>query len=136
MFDFTNMTKALTDENRLRILMALRGRELCVCQITAFLDLAPSTVSKHLSVLRQARLIESQKHGKWVYYRVAQEPENKLVFDALSFVNSHLQNDPRISADEEHVAEILTREEFLCAGMDIMEKESLHSPELHSLDAE
>ena len=70
MFDFPTTCRALADENRIRILMALRGRQLCVCQVTAFLDLAPSTTSKHLSILRQARLIESNKQGRWVYYRL------------------------------------------------------------------
>lgn len=73
MFDFLTTCRALADENRIRILMALRGRQLCVCQVTAFLDLAPSTTSKHLSILRQARLIESNKQGRWVYYRLADD---------------------------------------------------------------
>ena len=63
MFDFLTTCRALADENRIRILMALRGRQLCVCQVTAFLDLAPSTTSKHLSILRQARLIESNNRA-------------------------------------------------------------------------
>ena len=51
--------KAISDSNRLRALIALNGKELCVCQITELLQLAPSTVSKHLSILKQARLVES-----------------------------------------------------------------------------
>jgi len=51
MFEFMNITKALADENRVRILMALNGRdELCVCQLIDMLQLAPSTVSKHLFI--------------------------------------------------------------------------------------
>ena len=46
-----NITKALADEHRLRVLLALRGGELCACQITELFGLAPSTMSKHLSVL-------------------------------------------------------------------------------------
>ena len=61
MFEFLNITKALAEENRVRILMALEVEELCVCQITELLELAPSTVSKHMSVLRQARLVEGRK---------------------------------------------------------------------------
>ncbi len=49
--------KALADENRVRILMAVLGRELCVCQIVELLGLAQSTVSKHMSILHQARLV-------------------------------------------------------------------------------
>lgn len=62
--------KALSDETRLRMLLALRQkRELCVCQLVALLELAPSTVSKHLSVLHAARLLERRKEGRWIHYR-------------------------------------------------------------------
>ena len=54
------ITKALSDANRVRVLMGLTTGELCVCQIIEMLSLAPSTVSKHMSVLRQARLVESR----------------------------------------------------------------------------
>ena len=67
MFDFMNITEALADENRVRILMALDQRELCVCQIIDLLQLSPSTVSKHLSILRNARLINSRKAGRWIF---------------------------------------------------------------------
>ena len=65
------MFKALGDDNRLRIVLALREQELCVCQIVALLELANSTVSQHLTILRHAGLIESHKHGRWVYYRLS-----------------------------------------------------------------
>ena len=66
-------TKALADENRIRILGVLSGRELCVCQLIELLCLAPSTVSKHLSILKNARLIDSRKQGRWMYYRLADQ---------------------------------------------------------------
>ncbi|MCC6262140.1 MAG: winged helix-turn-helix transcriptional regulator [Bryobacterales bacterium] len=65
--------KALSDENRLRAVLACGGQELCVCQITELLQLAPSTVSKHMSILRQADLVESRKDGRWIYYRLSTE---------------------------------------------------------------
>lgn len=137
MLDFLNITKALTDENRLRILMALRNRELCVCQVTAFLDLAPSTTSKHLSVLRQARLIESAKHGKWVYYRLADaEHASPAVRDALKLALDSLAAHPVILRDEEHFAEIVRREGGLRFASNEEEKECMHSPEIHSLEQE
>ncbi|MDR2826329.1 MAG: metalloregulator ArsR/SmtB family transcription factor, partial [Deltaproteobacteria bacterium] len=125
-------------ENRLRILMALRNRELCVCQVTAMLDLAPSTTSKHLSVLRQARLIESAKHGKWVYYRLAEaQAENnrigRMVKDALDLMRGNLAGHPAILRDEKRFAEILKQEDILCAGLDESEKNCMHSLEIHSL---
>lgn len=62
--------KALGHPARLRILAMLRGGELCVCQITAILGLAASTVSAHLAELRRAGLVEEQKEGRWVRYRL------------------------------------------------------------------
>ena len=113
MFDFLTTCRALADENRIRILMALRGRQLCVCQVTAFLDLAPSTTSKHLSILRQARLIESNKQGRWVYYRLADDSPR-----------------PNIE-DEARIAEILRAEE--ACGFGHGESDCFHSLEVHSL---
>jgi len=62
-----NLTKALADESRVRAVLALRQGELCVCQITELFGFAPSTVSKHLSILFQANLVESRKDGRWIY---------------------------------------------------------------------
>ncbi len=73
MREIMDVLKALADETRLRALYALRGGELCVCQLIALLDLAPSTVSKHLTILRAARLVESRKEGRWMYYRLSRE---------------------------------------------------------------
>ncbi|MBI3460389.1 winged helix-turn-helix transcriptional regulator [Candidatus Acetothermia bacterium] len=61
MREIVTITKALANEVRLRILMLLSEGELCACQIIEVLDLAPSTVSKHLSILHQARLVDARK---------------------------------------------------------------------------
>ncbi|MEP0813912.1 MAG: winged helix-turn-helix transcriptional regulator [bacterium] len=71
MKELTKIAAALSDEGRVRIVLALAGRELCVCQMVELLDLAPSTVSKHISILRGAGLIEPRKDGRWVFYRLA-----------------------------------------------------------------
>lgn len=75
----TQTTQALADESRLRILGLLATEsvaagELCVCQIIDVLGLAPSTISKHLALLRQADLIEGRKEGRWMHYRLAPPP--------------------------------------------------------------
>lgn len=132
MFDFLAICRALSDENRIRILMALRERELCVCQITAFLDLAPSTTSKHLSILRQARLIESTKHGRWVYYRLAGERAPKVVREAVVWLVTALEGIPAIMNDERRILKILQMEIESGLGDDVCEGH--HSLELHSLD--
>ena len=64
--------KALSDAHRVRVLAALRDRrELCVCQITELLGLATATVSRHMSLLQAAQLVDSRKEGRWVYYRLS-----------------------------------------------------------------
>ncbi len=70
---FTNLIKALSDSNRVRALLALKPGELCVCQLIELLELAPSTVSKHMSILKQAKLVQSRKAGRWIYYSIAND---------------------------------------------------------------
>lgn len=113
MFDTVTIIKALSDENRLRIIMALRGKELCVCTLTELLDLAPSTTSKHLSILKQARLIESVKDGKFVYYRLA-GPDSQnynLAGPALSWLIESLKDRQQVQTDEAMLNEIIKRGE-------------------------
>lgn len=97
--------KALADENRVRILMALRERELCVCEIIEFLGLAPSTVSKHLSILYQAGLLESRKDGRWVYYQLAGNDINPVASNAITWITHCLKQDRVIVEDDRHIKE-------------------------------
>ncbi|MEI6195647.1 MAG: metalloregulator ArsR/SmtB family transcription factor, partial [Verrucomicrobiota bacterium] len=87
MREFMAITKALSDPNRVRILLALRQGELCVCQITGLFGFAPSTVSKHLSILHHAHLILSRKSERWVYYRLADTAAPVAVREALDWVH-------------------------------------------------
>jgi DNA-binding transcriptional ArsR family regulator len=91
MDEFLSITAALADENRVRALLALRGGELCLCQVVELLRLAPSTVSKHLSILKQAGLVHARKEGRWMYYRLPDEQRDDVpppVRQALEFVTS------------------------------------------------
>ena len=116
MFELLNITKALAEENRLRILLALDGQELCVCQLIELLELAPSTVSKHMSVLRQARLVNGRKEGRWMYYRLAGENAPVTVTQALNWVKISLAEDGRIFEDAERLKQILKIDrEVLCS---------------------
>ena len=115
MFEFLNITKALAEENRLRILLALENRELCVCQIIELLQLAPSTVSRHMSVLRQARLVDGRKDGRWTYYRLASSDAHPEARDALAWVRKSLLKDSKIQRDAKRLEEILKIDrEALC----------------------
>ncbi len=108
MFSFMTITKALADENRVRVLAALNGRELCVCQIIDLLQLAPSTVSKHLSILRQARLLEVRKNGRWMYYRLNEKNPPAAVASALDWVIGSVGSEPVVREDDRRLSEILS----------------------------
>lgn len=91
--------KALGDRNRLRIVKMLEVKAMCVCEITAVLNLAPSTVSKHLSLLHDAGLIEDQKDGKWVNYSLPQKGWIPWVSEMLKLLRRSLEDDPEILED-------------------------------------
>ena len=133
--NFMNITKALSDENRVRILMALRTHSFCVCEITAFLDLSPSTTSKHLSILKQARLIEARKEGKWVYYRLAVSPESYGVAkEAIEWIGRSVADCPEIRDDEARIQEILENERGKIRADGSETTDEFHSLAIHSLE--
>jgi len=90
MKDIIAIAKALSDENRVKALALLCNREICVCQIVAFLKLAPSTVSKHMSILKAAGLVISRKDERWQYYRLAKKDAGPAVADILNWLIRHL----------------------------------------------
>ncbi|TWT36217.1 hypothetical protein KOR34_11180 [Posidoniimonas corsicana] len=115
MRDLLAITKALADENRLRALGLLRGQELCLCQVVEVLGLASSTVSKHMSILHQARLVESRKQGRWAYFRLADDDAPGEALQALELVLASLQQDKQAKADQRALKAVLKLEpEELC----------------------
>jgi len=107
MRDFMAITKALSDPNRVRILLALRKGELCVCQITELFNFAPSTISKHLSVLHRANLILSRKSERWVYYRLPEKFTSVAVRKAIDWTHHSLAETKEAAADAKKLKQIL-----------------------------
>ena len=105
--DLMRVTKALADPTRVRALLALRQGELCVCQLTALFDLAPSTMSRHLSILHQAGLVESRKQGRWIYYRLPGAPAPACAREALAWAQRALASSPEAAADARQLKTIL-----------------------------
>jgi DNA-binding transcriptional ArsR family regulator len=108
MRDLLLVIKALADENRLRILLALQRQELCVCQIVELLGLAQSTVSKHLSILHQARLIDGRKEARWMFYRACDENAPAVAREVAAIVTRLLADDLKARADAQRLEQILT----------------------------
>jgi len=92
-----HVTKALADAQRVRVLMMLKDGELCVCQIVEVLQLAMSTVSKHLSILEKAGLVNARKEGRWMYYRRPSKKHHAQ--PVLSWLDASLCDDTDIRAD-------------------------------------
>ncbi len=98
--------KALSDEGRVRALTALSGGELCLCHLIELLGLAPSTVSRHMTVLYQAGLVEMRKDGRWNYYRPAGDSGPPIVRAAAMMLEDALKKDPVIRADSKRLKSI------------------------------
>lgn len=101
------VTKALSDGQRVRALMMLRGGELCVCRLVEVLALAPSTVSKHLSILSEADLVEVRKEGRWAYYRLPQGEARKAVRPVLKWLEEKVGRTDAVLCDGKKLAKIL-----------------------------
>jgi len=83
--------KALADPTRVAIVNRLSTTEaVCVCDLTSAFELSQPTISHHLRILRDAGLVESERHGTWAYYR--------LVPDAIDNLRAALGADERTPA--------------------------------------
>ncbi|SFY49120.1 ArsR/SmtB family transcription factor [Streptomyces sp. F-1] len=79
--ELAKVFKALGDPVRLRLLSMIASRaggEICVCDLTPAFDLSQPTISHHLKLLRQAGLIDGERRGTWVYYRLLPETTDRL----------------------------------------------------------
>jgi DNA-binding transcriptional ArsR family regulator len=107
MRELMKITKALADENRIRVLLALRKGELCACQITELFDLAASTMSKHLSILYHAGLVDSRKDGRWIYYRLPDRKAPATVKKAIDWISKAAEDQPRVQEDADRLKKIV-----------------------------
>ena len=102
----TKLFKALSDPNRLRILKMLQSKSLCVCEITDVLKLATSTVSKHLSILKDGGFILEQKDGKWVNYLINPRPCDPRISSLISTLDFWISDDQLIISDKQKVQKV------------------------------
>jgi len=110
MKNYSEMFKSLGDENRLRIFLMLAERPMCVCEINAILNIALSTISAHLKNLKYARLIEDSKDGRWVVYKLA---DNPFAHDLLNILKLYLKENEKYSGDIKKVKKI-DRRNLVC----------------------
>ena len=91
--------KALGDENRFRIMMMLRERPLCSCEMLEVLDIAGGTLSAHLKILKEAGLLSQDKKGRWIQCSIAGEDSRTL----LEFLADRVSSPDIFDSDSEFV---------------------------------
>ena len=77
MRDLVKVLKAVADQNRLRIFKILQHKKMCVCELAAALGITMPSVSRHLSLMKDAGLIEDERDGIWTNYMLCEEKVNK-----------------------------------------------------------
>jgi ArsR family transcriptional regulator len=112
MKDFVRVMKALSDPNRVKIVKMLQQKKLCVCEIQAALQVAQPTVSKHLKILENAGLVDSQKDGLWVNYHLTDGRSSPFVATLLGNLRHWLEADPDVLRLREKLPSI--RREDVC----------------------
>lgn len=107
--------KGLGDPTRLRVIRLLDHGELCVCDLMAALDMPQSTVSRHMSFLRNAQWVNSRRKGKWVYYSLA-EPADEIQSLVLQVLRQNLSALSQARRDYSRLLDHLaTKTETHCA---------------------
>ncbi|HEX3048389.1 MAG TPA: metalloregulator ArsR/SmtB family transcription factor [Bacillota bacterium] len=86
--ELVKVLKALGDENRVRILNLLRKRNMCVCELETVLNITQSNVSRHLLKLKEADIIDFEKQGLYVFYKI-----NEPILEQYSFIQNILNRE-------------------------------------------
>ncbi len=108
-------TRALADSTRLRLLVLLQNRiELCVCDLTEALVLPQPKVSRHLSILRAAGLLQDRRSGLWIHYRV--HPDTPAwALDALTAIAKGCADEPPFAQDRARLLGLTSRLTGACS---------------------
>lgn len=112
MKDFIQVMKAVSDPNRVKVLKMLQNKSMCVCEMQAALQIAQSSVSKHLKLLEDSGLVGSKKDGLWVNYYLTDGSSSPYAAVVLGNLRHWLENNPEVSELVKRLPEI--RREEVC----------------------
>ena len=99
MRELIKVLKAVSDKNRMRILKMLEKKKMCVCELAAVLEIKQPSVSKHLSILKNAGLIQDERNAQWIDYSLCKEKINKYAPDIQTSIENWLKDDAIIKRD-------------------------------------
>lgn len=96
-----DLFRAIGEENRLRILNLLANRgDICVCNLVRILGAPQGRISRHLSALRHAGLVQQRREGTWILYSLA-KPESPIESSLMRLMKRDFPKDPTLVADLE-----------------------------------
>ena len=128
---FNEVFKALGDQTRLRILnlFVQSSKKICVCEMVDALHLPQYHISRHLTVLRNAGLLETTRQGTWIYYDLVQKPEGCMK-DLYKLIKKHFEHE--YTDDIKRLTDRLAlREDGACVlGYSIYEKPVADKPKV------
>ncbi len=96
MRDFTKVMKALSDRNRVKIIKMLQHKMMCVCELQEALQIAQSSVSKHLKILEEAGLVDYKKDGLWVNYYLTEGMKSPYASSIMGNLRHWLEDEPEV----------------------------------------
>ena len=99
MKEMVKVFKAVADPNRIRILKMLQLKKMWVCELSAVLGITQPSVSRHLSMLRDAGLVKDERDSQWINYQLCEEKVNKYAPVIMGNIRKWINEDPRISRD-------------------------------------
>lgn len=98
MKELINVFKILSDETRLRIIILLAQKELCVCELSYILEVSQPNISKNLSKLREMNLVTSERKEKFIFYKL--KNENKILTSIVRDVLDNFEDYPELVIDQ------------------------------------
>ena len=113
MRELVKVFKAIADKNRIRILKMLQHKKMCVCELAAVLGISQPSVSRHLSLMRDAGLVKDERNGPWIDYGLCEENINHYSPVIQSHLKEWINDDTQVKKDLKKV-KCLKREE-LCS---------------------
>jgi len=111
--------KALSDPTRLRIILLLMKKELCVCELLFVLNMEQSRISHQLRILRDSELVEDIRDGRWIVYTIPNEMKKKLEHFLGPFCGKDLLQSDKIKQDKENLK--------VCLKNQIRKSQNLHN---------
>ena len=113
MRELVKVFKALADRNRLRILKMLQSKKMCVCELSAALDITRPSVSRHLGLMKDAGLVQDERNGQWIDYSLCKDTVNQYASVIQSHLNKWINDDPKIRDDIKKIKKLNRKE--LCS---------------------